>query len=378
MMSNIWITLFLIFEALFLIRALLVFIGKAAKDQGAPLDLSIIIPLKGWDESFPDLIRTLLNQNYPNPLQIIIVVDDDNPHKQKIPVNDKVILLNPTPAPPEWFDKNWRLLEGTKKAVYSNILFLDSDVSIDSNFLMVRTKEHHAGLSYCTPIYRTPHNAAEKFLAGFTNYYSFYFYKASTVIVNIGTAIGPSILVTAGQKIVMQALEANKGEIADDHALGHWFKINGYRVQCINEPIYVTKSNASWSEVLNQIKRWLILPRTIFHMLTLQSALFLVINTILNSVAPFLLYIGFAILIVGNPLTGFLILSAAVIYFMTEALIMVFIEHLYTQRTYSDIPWRHLLYVPLGLLSQPLLIAYSLISRKIEWRGASISTKRKQ
>ena len=207
-------------------------------------DLSIIIPLKGWDESLPMLINSLLNQDYKKQIEILLIVDPDNPHLSNIPTDEKIQFLHTKPKPMGWMDKNWRLRQGVKHALFHDFLFLDSDVKVDPNFLSLRSSFHQRDLSYCLPIYREAYTSAEKFLSAFTNYNNFYFYKTSTALMSIGTAVGPSVLVTVGKEILTKALEETYFEVADDHALGHWFKKNKFKIACHPEPVYVAKSNA--------------------------------------------------------------------------------------------------------------------------------------
>lgn len=351
-----------------MLRALLVLKAAMSVHIKREQDLSIIIPLKGWDESLPKLVQGLLDQRYGRAIEILLVADEDNPRLPEIPVDPRVRLLHPNPKPCHWMDKNWRLREGVERAIFDDVLFLDSDVKVDADFLSLRYSLHKGDLSYCIPIYREADTMAEKFLAAFTSYNNFYLYRTSTALMSIGTAVGPSVLVTAGREALKKALESTCGEVADDHALGHWFKKNGYAVGCLNEPVYVSKTDAGWGEVLKQIKRWLILPRTIGHLLSPLTAFFFGANVLLNSASSLCFYAG---LLLGNLALTTISLSLMVM----EAAFLTYLEHLYTRRLHSSYPWRHLVYVPIMLIVQPWLALQSLFTRKIQWRGAEYSTK---
>lgn len=335
-------------------------------------DLSVVIPLKGWDQSLPTLIESLLDQKDSKSLQVIIVIDSTNPYRNKIPKDKRILLLNSEPIPAGWRDKNWRLYQGTKHASYANVLFIDSDVFIDSEFLKYRIKNHKGDFSYSVPVYRKPGCAAEKYLAAFTNYHNFNIYKATSAIMDIGTAVGPSIYVTAGRDTLLKCIFENKGEIADDHAFGYWFKKNDYTVSCSQEPIFVMKTGASWSEVFGQIKRWIILPRTILHLLMPLSAFLLSINIILNSTASFSFYTGLILISIGNSTLGIPILIASLVYIFTETIFLIIIESCCTKRVYSNYPWIHFIFLPFIFITQPLLALQTLLSKKIEWRGSTI------
>lgn len=358
----------LILFFLLILRALLVLKGAMSVHIKKERNLSIVIPLKGWDQSLPSLVQGLLDQRYEMELEILLIADADNPHLIEIPTDARVKILPSAPKPHDWMDKNWRLRQGVEHARFEDVLFLDSDVKVDADFLSLRSSLHQGDLSYCVPIYREAENTAEKFLAAFTSYNNFYLYRSSTAVMNIGTAVGPSVLITAGRSTLMQALEQTCGEVADDHALGHWFKKNGYTIDCISEPVYVAKTDAGWKEVLKQIKRWLILPRTIKHLLMPHSAFFFGVNVILNSASSLCFYAG---VILGDlP-----IILTSLSLMMMEAGFLIYFETLYTKRLYSSYPWRHLLFVPTMLIVQPLLALQSLCTRKIEWRGGNYSTK---
>lgn len=362
--------LFLI-QAVLLIRFIITLAGFSWKGKGSQVDLSIIIPLKGWDETFPQLVAGLINQNYSNEIELIVVVDRGHPHLHEIPLSRQVQFLHPPPVPLGWRDKNWRLFQGTQRAHYPVILFLDSDVVVDRDYLNQRMVEHDGHLSYSIALYGHPRNCNERFLASFTSYHSFYLYKFAAALFQVGTAIGASILTTVGKKRLLEALEANGGEIADDHALGCWFRQQGFRVRCISEPVYVAKSNPTFASVWGQINRWLVLPRTICHLFTLKSCALLSLNGLLNFMPSLCFYAG---LLMGS----WILIASSFLYIFTECLLLQLLEWKAARRRSLRFPLHHFVSLPLVFILQPLMLMASFFSRCVHWRGGEIRIQNRE
>lgn len=365
---------FIIIEFFIVLRGIILLKGIfRACIVPAEQDLSIIIPLKGWDETLPELVLYLLNQKYDKKMEVIVVADQENPRLNELPKASNMIVHHSLPLEEGWQDKNWRLYQGCQAARYETLLFLDSDVSIDREYLKSRLGSHKGELSFSIPLYMSPTSSSSRFLASCTNFLNFSIYKFGFYLCNLGTAIGPSMLFTCGRDVVSHALQITKKEIADDHALGFWFKENGYQVECSPEPVYVqADQNGNWSCTCRQLIRWFILPRTVTHLLHVKSILVMTISLSLNIMGCLWLLSGIMAALFYSPSFGLRLIVAALILMLTEALLLVLIERLSTKRTHHPSSWHHLIYLPPALIGLWILCVVALMKRSIKWRGKTI------
>jgi hypothetical protein len=364
--------------ALFVVNLLL--IGRAwlasrasrAPLAGTPQDVSIVIPLKGWDEGLPDLIRGLLASETAVDFEVLLVIDPDHPRAHELPVHERFRPIHPEPLPSGWRDKNWRLAQGQAQARHEAILFLDSDVSVEPGTLDRRLRDHAGIFSFAIPVYGSPGTQAERLLASFTSYSNFFLYRAGVACGVRETAIGPSMLFTAGRGRLAEALSHVRGALADDHALGHYFGTRGELVHCAREPVFVLKHGEGFGEVTSQILRWLMLPRTVAHLLTLRLVAVLLVGSLLNSAAGLVTYAGLAWSLLDPSPAGYGLLIFGVFLLFEEALALIVVERAYARGRFPKPAWRHLLWVPVTLLVQPYLLAAASLRRRIPWRGALI------
>lgn len=375
-MTPTWLLLGLAaFEVILLVRAWLAWRGHRAPGAGAPLDLSVVIPLYGWDPGLPDLVRGLLEQTYDAAVEVIVVIDAAHPDAGSLPTAPRVRLLHPEPCPPGWHDKVWRMHTGAAAAAHDAVMFMDSDVTVDPGWLASRVRHHRGDFSFALPLYAAPNNAAERLLAAFTDYSNFTLYKATFAVLELATAIGPSMLCTAERGFLMEGLEAHPSALADDHCLGHWFRSHGRAVHVGAEPVYVAKHHAPWGEVLGQIIRWLQLPRTVTHALMPHAIIALTVGSLLNALPPLFVYTGLSLSLAGVS-WGPALFAGGGLLLLTEGLALVVVEQAYARRRYPARAWRHLLFVPLAALLQIWLLAAALLRGDVRWRNMKMKVKR--
>lgn len=363
-------------EVLLLSRAFLAWRASRRPGTGDLRELSIVIPLKGWDEGLPTLIRTLLASELGAAFEILLVLDEDHPRRGELPFDECFRPIHPEPLPEGWRDKNWRLAQGLASARYETILFLDSDVSATKKTLASRLRDHAGVFSYAIPVYAEPGTKAERLLAAFTSYSNFFLYRAGVALGVRETAIGPSMLFTVGRERLAEALGVVRGALADDHALGHYFGARGELVHCAREPVFVSKQGEGFREVFSQILRWLMLPRTVAHLLTPRLVAVVLVGSLLNSAAGLVAYAGLAWSAMEPSSAAFSLLLAGGVLLLSEALALVLVERAYARGRYPKRAWRHLLWVPITLLVQPYLLAAATLRRRIPWRGALIPAKK--
>lgn len=104
------------------------------------LEIVAVIPAHDKADVIGTAITSLLNQDYPLPLSIILVDDGSqdgtaNSARAIIPAHatDRLKIITGAPKLPEWADKVWAMKQGTVRAVERRpnatyILFTDADI----------------------------------------------------------------------------------------------------------------------------------------------------------------------------------------------------------------------------------------------------------
>lgn len=342
-------------------------------DGGQPSrELSVVIPLKGWDESLPRLLDVLLSDPFDAPLQILVVVDSDQPNLHLLPEDDRLIVLQSEPKPDEWLDKNWRLYQGARRAGHETILFMDSDTQPYPKLLTRRCSNHVGPFSFCIPVYTAPCSQSERFLASFTSYNNFFVYCVGFSFGSFGTAIGPSMMASVPRAQLLEALTQGRGQSADDHALGYWMARHGFPVHIAKVPVIVGKDGETWSGAWQQIIRWITVSRTVKHMLSLRLIISAGFAMMLNTLPSLMIYTGLIATVSGYR-DGLFIAGAGLMVSALDGLWLALVERSYVARCdLTPSGWWHVLYVPILHLLQPVMVAVGYTRREIHWRGSVI------
>lgn len=337
-------------------------------------EISVIIPLKGWDASLPALISSLLAGSFEGAVEVILMIDEEHPKRSLLPRHPHLSLRSPPPRPVGWHDKNWRLYQGVLSAQYSSTLFLDSDVLPTPSLLLKRCQAHSGQFSFCLPIYLKPRRLAERFLSTFTSLNNLFLYGVGFAIAPpIETAIGPSMLSTSPREVFLESLIAASGSIADDHALAYQLSRRGVVTHLAYIPVAVGKDGEGWREVGRQIIRWLTLPRTVTDQLTPRLLGFASCALTLNSVSIICLWVGGVCALCDQD--GAKLLSLLGFYTaLLDGVLLAWVEREWARRLGSPPQaYTQLLFTPLTLLfvliSLPVFWLIGGLKREIKWRG---------
>ena len=334
-------------------------------------DVSIVIPLKGWDASLPNLINNLGRQRYQGSIEVLVVTDDpERLNNDSLPKN--VHFLQSALCPPDWQDKNWRLNQGVVRSRFSTHMFLDSDTHVDQEFLARRLASHVTALSFSIPLYVKASTQAAKFLSAFTNYSNLSLYGLGFALNPEGlpTAIGPCVVSSIPAMKITECLKlASQRQAAVDHALAHHVVEQGYSVGMVAEPIRVIGNTSSWSEVLGQIMRWLMLWRTARRLIDGKLIALIVLSSSINASALWMILLG--IFVTSSAVTAWLFISLVLSIFLVDSLGLLWLEHRLLKRG-TQKQWAHLVYLPITQIALPILFIVSLFRRKFTWRGKTI------
>lgn len=341
-------------------------------------DLTVVIPLKGWEPSLPDLLRSLAHQRYDGSIIPIVVVDEQHPEIRQLESIAGVRVVRFT-LPAGWTgsDKNLRLLRGLRETHTEWVMFLDADAQISVDFLRYRMAVHAREpvpeLSFSLPLYAHADNAAAAFLAAFTNHSNVALYLAASALIRLETAIGPSMVIRRRDAFLPTQLEHfQQLGSAYDHSLGQAYGTSGRLVALSAEPIVVTIPRPEWRDVLRQIMRWVMSVKTAKRIIRWPTWCVLIVSSSVSLIPFTLTTIGLFSALLGNVLVACTAAGFAIASMELEAIGLMIVEQRLLSRRCFGFPWRHLIFVPLALLSQPILFATALIKRRIEWRGAII------
>ena len=362
---------FIFLIVLLFVRAIIVLFSRDAADH--PIrDLSIVIPLKGWDASLPELLKILLKDPFDAALEIIVVIDQNQINRKSFPLDDRLTLLETAVKPKDWLDKNWRLYQRAKRAKHGTVLFMDSDTQPYPQLLNRRCRNHRGGFSFCIPVYAAPKSHSERFLSSFTSYNNFFIYSVIFSFGFFGTAIGPSMMSSVPKEQLLYALEEGKSEFADDHALGNWMDCHGVPVHISKVPVVVGKDGESWAGAIQQIIRWISVTRTVGHILSTRLILSTAFCLIINIIPTSAIYGGFIAAGMGYEF-GLLVAVMGIVLSVLDGFWLALVERSYVLR--CDMPssgYWHILYVLIMHLVQPFMIVYAWTRKEISWRGGVI------
>jgi hypothetical protein len=343
----------------------------ADPSSGAPA-VSIVIPLKGWDDRFLELLDALERsaQRYSGDAELIVVVDDSHERRADIAARAWVQVLSPTIThEPGDSDKVRRMRCGVNQAQNGLVLFLDSDVVIDDDFLArrlaVHARDRELRLSFALPTYLNARGFGDRMLASYTVHNNLTLFFLGWWLLREGTSIGVAQAVRNDDGVLAALLEGIRKEIADDHALGFAVKSRGERITSLAIPVVVHASDPSFSAARRQIMRWMSASKTVTSMMTVRSAAFGALMFGLSG-AGFWLGVAAVACMFAAPEAVAVLVAGAFGLPVIDGGLCVVLEKILTGRT----RYIHVVGVPLYVFLQPLWFARALLQSRVPWRGA--------
>src|SRR5262245_61304012 len=93
--------------------------GDRAADPDRWPAVAVVVPARDEADILPATLPTLVGQDYPGPLRVILVDDDstDGTGELAAGLSDRVTVLRPGPPPAGWTGKLWALRAGAEHAV---------------------------------------------------------------------------------------------------------------------------------------------------------------------------------------------------------------------------------------------------------------------
>jgi hopene-associated glycosyltransferase HpnB len=214
--------------------------GFTMRPESAPR-VAVVVPARDEADVIGQVVRALLEQDYPGPLHIVIVDDHSTDGTSAVVAaaaqgrDDRLTILSAAPLPAGWTGKMWALAQGVERAAEFSpdyFLFTDADIvhgasSVSSLVAMVQAH----GLDMVSMMVKLCcKSLAERALIPAFVFFFFMLYPPEWVNdrrKSTAGAAGGDILVRAEALRKAGGIEAIRNELIDDCALAREIKRNG-------------------------------------------------------------------------------------------------------------------------------------------------------
>lgn len=273
--------------------------GAAPPLRQENLSIAVVIPARDEAANIGAAVASLLAQNYPGPLHVIVVDDHSSDGTaQAAGVGDRLTVLAADPLPASWTGKLWAVNCGLRQALSLNpdyLLFTDADiVHAPDTIAGLVARAEAGGLDLVSLMVQLRCDSlAERALVPAFLYFFLKLYPPAWIAdLESGTAgaAGGCILLRPSALKRIGGIESIRAELIDDCALAREVKRGG--------PIWMNVTSASHSirpyPTFGEMGR--MISRTAFTQLRHSTLL------LMGTVAGLLLtYIAPPVLAIGGP-----------------------------------------------------------------------------
>ena len=208
-------------------------------DLSDPPTLSVVIPARNEKQRLEEALRTVLGQEYPGILEVVLVDDRSGDGtgetmERLAAGNDLVVVFRVEELPEGWLGKNHAIHAGTRRARGEWLLFTDADVRFAPDaFRRAVAHAEARGLDHLTmrPGLVLPGYWLESFVAFFYAAFLVHrgYYKANLPSSRTGVGIGAFNLIRRHAYEKVGGYEAFSNRPDDDLTLGNRVKGVGLR-----------------------------------------------------------------------------------------------------------------------------------------------------
>ena len=332
--------------------------------------IAVVIPARNEEKYISATLQSLMAQKYPGEINITVVNDNstDNTVEAITRIKDeRIVISNASDLPEGWTGKLWALKQGINLSIKKNpsvdfYLFTDADIEHSQEILKIMvTKAERENLQLVSlMVLLNCRNFWEillipAFVFFFQKLYPFQWInnpKRSTA-----GAAGGYILVRRTALEAAGGIDAVRGEIIDDCAIGRMIKKKGIIWLGLTRNVKSLRSYTRLSEI------WGMVIRTAFNQLNYSVSVLLV-----TTIGMIIIYLvpPFAV-VWGLVFNDYLFLSLGVLCWIIMA-----IAYLPTQRLYQRPFWEALL-LPIAAFLYSLMVIDSAQrywkKRHPSWKG---------
>lgn len=215
--------------------------------------VAVVVPARNEADVIAEPVRSLLEQNYPGPLRILVVDDHSSDETASVirstAVSDseRVTIVDSAPLPAGWTGKMWALSQGVQQASGFEpeyFLFTDADIvhAPDSVASLVSLAQAGNRDLVSMMVKLRCESFAERALIPAFVFFFFMLYPPEWVnspASNTAAAAGGDILVRSDALARIGGIAAIRNELIDDCALARHIKQGG--------PIWLGVTEKAWS-----------------------------------------------------------------------------------------------------------------------------------
>ncbi len=231
-----------------------------------PPTLSVIIPARNEEQRLEEALRTVLGQEYPGVLEVVLVDDRSGDGTGEIMEhlaagNDRVVVVRVEELPEGWLGKNHAIHAGTRRARGEWLLFTDADVRfVPDAFRRAVAHAEARGLDHLTmrPGLVLPGYWLESFVAFFYAAFLVHrgYYKANLPSSRTGVGIGAFNLIRRHAYEKVGGYEAFSNRPDDDLTLGNRVKGVGLRQElALGHGLLEVEWYSSLAELLQGVEK---------------------------------------------------------------------------------------------------------------------------
>jgi ceramide glucosyltransferase len=340
---------------------------------GATPSIAIIAPVRGLDQGAAQNFSSLLQQGYPGEQTVIFAVEDRN--DPAVPViqaalrrhdHGRLVWSDAIEGPARGKVRN--LLAGYRASRSDIVAFVDSDVRLPPTFLddvAAALAEPGVGLAFAVPVCEGAADAAAAMHNLLVNASALH-YAASAQRGRLNAAVGSAMALRRSAIEQIGGLE----RIADravgvDVALGEAVRGVGFRIAVLRQPARIFHAHDSPRRLWWQVHRWLVTIRSYYP----AAPMFLLLAAF--PLAWSLLFLTVALrrrryVWLGAGMS----LLALAVHLASAALINARLSR-------DKRMWRYLWLAALAELFQLPILAHSMVSSRVLWRGRWLRVERR-
>ncbi len=235
-------------------------------DLSDPPTLSVVIPARNEEQRLEEALRTVLGQEYPGILEVVLVddrsIDGTGEIMEHLAAgNDRVVVVRVEELPEGWLGKNHAIHAGTRRARGEWLLFTDADVRfVPDAFRRSVAHAEARSLDHLTmrPGLVLPGYWLESFVAFFYAAFLVHrgYYKANLPSSRTGVGIGAFNLIRRHAYEKVGGYEAFSNRPDDDLTLGNRVKGVGLRQElALGHGLLEVEWYSSLAELLEGVEK---------------------------------------------------------------------------------------------------------------------------
>jgi hopene-associated glycosyltransferase HpnB len=244
--------------------------GAMQSDEDWPR-VVVIVPARNEADMLPRSLRTLLEQDYPRPITVIVIDDQSEDDTTEVvrgmtaAAQRDVVLLRGQPRPPGWTGKVWAMQQGIAHAVVLKdppqyLLLTDADIGYAPDALVRLVSRARAGKFVLTSLMAKLHceSFAERalipaFVFFFQMLYPFAWVGRASM--HTAAAAGGCMLVERGALERAGGMPAISHALIDDCALAAVLKAQGPIWLGLTERVTSLRSYPRIADIRNMVSR---------------------------------------------------------------------------------------------------------------------------